>query len=414
MPLTDAAIRKAKPAAKPYKLTDGGGLHLYISTAGGKLWRYRYEIDGKEKTLSIGKYPAVSLQDARSARDRARSTLATGADPSLAKRAERATFRAQAADTFETLAREWHGLNKPRWVPVHASDVLTSLERDVFPTLGPLPVRDITPPQVLALMRQIEQRGAVETAHRIRQRISAVFVYAIATGRGEADPAGVIKGALARPTTRRQRAITDLDKARQIIRDVDANPGYAITKLAIRLLALTALRPGVIASTPWRELPPGVTEWIIPARRMKLSLDRKADEAHDHIVPLSRQARDLIETLRQITGAGPLAFPNTRHAHKPMSENAMGYMLNRAGYHHRHVPHGWRSTFSTIMNERYPADRAIIDLMLAHLPANAVEGAYNRAKHIGRRTELAQIWADLITDGAASPASLIGQPVRIY
>jgi len=412
--LTDAAIRKSKPAAKPYKLTDGGGLHLYISTAGGKLWRYRYEIDGREKTLSIGKYPAVSLQDARSARDLARSKLANGQDPSLAKRADRLTYRAQAGQTFETIAREWHTANVRRWTPVHAADVLTSLIRDVFPAIGPLPVNSITAPQILTVIRQIEARGSIETASRIRQRISAAFVYAITTGRGENDPAAIIKGALSHRTKGRQRAITDLAAARQIIKDVDASPGYAVTKLAIRLLALTALRPGVITSTPWAELPEGGTVWTVPASRMKLSLERKSDEAHDHLVPLSRQAVEIIDTLRTITGGGPLCFPNTRHAHRPMSENAMGYAMNRAGYHHRHVPHGWRSTFSTIMNERYPADRAIIDLMLAHVPTNAVEGAYNRAQHLARRIELAQLWADLITDGLEPPSSLIGRPVRIY
>jgi len=412
--LTDAAIRKSKPAAKPYKLTDGGGLHLYISTAGGKLWRYRYEIDGRERTLSIGKYPAVSLQDARSARDRAKSTLSQGQDPSIAKRADRLTYRAQAGQTFETIAREWHTANVRRWTPIHAADVLSSLERDVFPAIGPLPVNSITAPQILTVIRQIEARGSVETASRIRQRMSAAFVYAIATGRGETDPAAIIKGALSHRTKGRQPAITDLTKARQIIKDVDAAPGYAITKLALRLLALTALRPGVIASTPWSELPEGVTVWTVPAARMKLKLDRKQDDSHDHLVPLSRQAIEIIETLRQITGAGPLAFPNTRHAHRPMSENAMGYAMNRAGYHHRHVPHGWRSTFSTIMNERYPADRAVIDLILAHIPTNAVEGAYNRALYLPRRIELAQIWADLITDGLELPSSLIGRPVRIY
>lgn len=412
--LTDAAIRKSKPAAKPYKLTDGGGLHLYISTAGGKLWRYRYEYQAREKTLSLGKYPAMSLQDARSARDRAKSTLAQGQDPSLAKRADRLTYRAQAATTFETMAREWHQANARRWTPIHCDDVLTSLTRDVFPSIGPLPVNSITPPQILTVVRQIEARGSIETASRIRQRMSAVFVYAIATGRGENDPAAIVKGALSHRIKGRQPAITDLDKARQIIRDADASPGYAITKLALRLLALTALRPGVIITAPWSELPPGVSVWTVPASRMKLALERKTDEAHDHLVPLSRQAIEIIDTLRTITGGGPLCFPNTRHAHRPMSENAMGYMLNRAGYHHRHVPHGWRSTFSTIMNERYPADRNVIDRMLAHVPKDEVEGAYNRALYLPRRIELAQIWADLITEGAVPPSSLIGQPVRIY
>jgi len=410
--LTDTAVRKAKPSERAYKLTDGGGLHLFISPSGGKLWRYRYLFDGREKTLSIGPYPEIPLADARSARDQAKRILKEGRDPSQVKKTERLSFRAKTADTFEAIAREWFDITRARWTPIHASDVLTSLERDVFPAIGFIPIRDITPPEALAVTRMIEARGAAETAGRIRQRMSAVFVYAIATGRGESDPAAIIKGALAPKKKGRQRAITDLDEARKIIRDVDASPGYAVTKLAIRLLALTAVRPGVITLTPWHELPAGATVWTIPASRMKMTLDKKSDAQRDHLVPLSRQAIQTIEALRTITGRGPMAFPNTRHVHKPMSENAMGYMLNRAGYHHRHVPHGWRSTFSTIMNERYPSDRHVIDLMLAHTPTNAVEGAYNRAQHIARRTELSQIWADLISDGLNDPIDLLSLPCR--
>jgi len=410
--LTDTAIRKAAPTAKPYKMADGGGLHLFVSPAGGKLWRYRYEIGGKEKTLSIGKYPAISLAAARQARDKARSILAAGRDPSIAKRVEKLTIRAQAADNFEAIAREWFEANEARWTKVHSDDVLESLERDVFPFIGTLPVVEIEPPQILTVVRQIEQRGAIETGGRVRQRMSAVFVYAIATGRAKTDPAAIIKGALAFRRKGRFPAITDLEKARQIIRDVDATPGFAITKLAIRLVALTAVRPGVIPSTPWSELPQGADLWVIPAARMKMSAERKEDEARDHIVPLSRQAVETIETIRTITGKGPLVFPNTRHAHKGMSSNAMGYMLNRAGYHSRHVPHGWRSTFSTIMNERNIADAPVIDFMLAHQPENTTEAAYNRALYLPRRIELAQIWADLITDGLDQPSSVIGMPVR--
>jgi integrase len=197
----------------------------------------------------------------------------------------------------------------------------------------------------------------------------------------------------------RQPAITDLEQAREVLRHADATPASPVTKLALRLLALTALRPGTLITAPWAELGDLDTEtpiWQVPAARMKLRLQYKDDDERDHLVPLSTQAIDVIKALRKLSGRTPYLFPNQRHAHRPASENAIGYLLNRAGYHHRHVPHGWRATFSTVMNERYKHDRHIIDLMLAHVPKNVVEGAYNRAEHLERRIELAQAWADLI------------------
>jgi integrase len=413
--LTDTQIRKAKAADKPYKLADGAGLHLFVSAAGGKLWRYRYEFGGKEKLLSLGPYPALSLLDARAARDTAKAALRSGRDPSIAKRLHKTAVAKDGANTFESIAREWYDLQKPTWVARHASDVITSLERDVFPTLGALPIKDITATDVLGLMRQIEGRDAKETASRIRQRMSAVFVYGISSDRAETDPAAIIQKAMAQRRKGRQPAIINLDDARTMLQKAEAEHAHPVTKLALRILALTAARPGPHAATPWSEwtgLDPDNPVWTIPAERMKLRLHQKDDEERDHLIPLSRQAVEAIEALRTISGRGPLAFPNTRHAHKPMSENAMGYLLNRAGYHHKHVPHGWRSTFSSVMNERYPADARIIDLMLAHVPKDETEGAYNRAKHLQRRRELAQLWADLILEGARPVAELLTGPRR--
>lgn len=394
--LTDVQIRKAKPSGKAFKLTDGGGLHLYVSAAGSKLWRYRYEYAGKERLLSIGAYPAISLAEARLARDRAREMLRDGLDPSTEKRQKRFVAQIDAENTFEAVAREWHEVNAVAWDPDHAEEVLRSLERDAFPVIGAKPVTKIESLDVLNVLRAIEARGAADTARRVRQRISAVFVFAIAQSRATTDPAASVLKAMAPVVKGRMPAITDLKKAQQILRDVDDNPGFPVTKLAIRLLALTAVRPGVIATTPWSELPAGADLWVIPSERMKLRRQYKGDDSRDHLVPLSRQAQETIEAVRTITGRGQLVFPNTRHAHRPMSENAMGYMLNRAGYHQRHVPHGWRSTFSTVLNEHFPNDREIIDLMLAHVPQNDVEAAYNRARYLPRRRELAQLWADLL------------------
>jgi integrase len=397
--LTDVQIRKAKAADKPYKLTDGGGLHVYVTSAGGKLWRLRYEFERKEKLLSIGPYPSVGLAEAREVATNAKRLLREGKDPAVEKRLRRLQIVTDGGTTFEVVAREWHDMNKGHWVEQHAYDVLNSLERDVFPDLGSAPIKNITAANVISVLRKIENRSAAETARRIRQRMSAVFVYAIASGRAENDPAAAVQKAMRPVKKGRQPAITDLEQAREVLRRADATPASPVTKLALRLLALTALRPGTLITAPWAELDeldPEIPIWQVPAARMKLRLQYKDDDERDHLVPLPTQAIDIIKALRKLTGRTPYLFPNQRHAHRPASENAIGYLLNRAGYHHRHVPHGWRATFSTVMNERYKHDRHIIDLMLAHVPKNVVEGAYNRAEHLERRIELAQAWADLI------------------
>ncbi|WFS02795.1 tyrosine-type recombinase/integrase [Rhizobium tumorigenes] len=409
--LTDTKIRKTAAGEKSFKLADSGGLFLFVTPAGGKLWRLKYRFAGQEKLLSIGPYPGVSLIDARKARDEAKALLRSGDDPGAAKKLKQLVRAKDNSNSFEVIAREWFELNKSKWVDHHAGDVIRSLELDVFPHLGKNPIRNITAPEVLSVLRLIEKRDAADTARRVRQRMSAVFVYGISSGRADGDPAAVVLGAMAPVKKGRQPAITNLAAAREMIDKVEAEAAHPATKLAHRLLALTALRPGAIVSTPWSELDAiedGV--WVVPASRMKLKLQHKDDETRDHLVPMSTQAMDVVKALRTITGRGPLAFPNTRHAHLPMSENAIGYLLNRAGYHHRHVPHGWRSTFSTTMNEAYPADKAVIDLMLAHTPKDRVEGAYNRAVHLARRKELVQLWADIILEGKKPAAELLLGP----
>jgi len=388
VPLTDVAVRKAIPRDKPFKLFDGGGLHLMVMPGGGKLWRMRYALAGKEKLLSFGPYPEVGLAAARAAREDARQTLRAGRDPSLDRRMR----RAQAANTerfFEAVARAWHSRQTPRWTARHASDVLDSLEAHVFPKLGTLPVGEITPPMVLTVIQAIERRPAVETARRVRQRVSAVFVYAIASGLAVDDPASKIAAALAPQVKGRQPAITDLEKLRAMLRDVEAAPAHPTTRLAMRFLALTAVRPGEVRGMLRHEAEGDL--WRVPAERMKMR--------REHWVPLSKQAQEALAAASPLAGKGGIAFPSSRWAHRPLSENALGYALNRAGYHGHHVPHGFRAAFSTIMNERFPPDRAVIDLMLAHVPGNSTEAAYNRALHLDRRRELAQIWADLLLDG---------------
>jgi integrase len=400
--LTDATIRTSKGRDRPYKLTDGGGLYLQVTPGGSKLWRMRYEFGGKEKLLSFGRYPDLGLADARDRRQEAKQLLRKGFDPTLARAKQRLEGSTSQTNTFEIVARDWHARNKPSWTERHAADVLVSLERDVFPSVGALPITDFTPPMILNLVRPIEARPAIETARRVRQRMSAIFVYAIASGLAQMDPAAIVQGAMAPLIKGRQPAVLDLTEAREILNRADAEPAHPITKLALRLLALTAVRPGEIRGAAWVEfenLTGDEPLWRIPAARMKMK--------REHVVPLSQQAVSVIEAARAFTGRGPLVFPNARHAHKPMSENAMGYLLNRAGYHSRHVPHGWRATFSTIMNERNHDDRYIIDLILAHASKDKTESAYNRAAHLKRRGELLQEWADLLLENANEVALLM-------
>ncbi|WP_086644231.1 phage integrase central domain-containing protein [Acetobacter sp. DsW_063] len=389
--LTDTQVRAAKPKEKPYKLTDSGGLYVQITPSGGKHWRWRYELDGKEKTYTIGAYPDVRLLDARSARDEARKVLRAGRDPAQEKQILRAIGKIDPDQTFAATARDWFARRKPIWAARHADDVWRSLERDVLPQVGEIPINDLTPQIVLALLRGIEERGAIETAHRVRQRLSDIFVHAIASGYGKTDPAAIIAPALRPVIKGRQPALVDMPQVLTMIRKIESEDAHPVTLLAHRLLFLTVVRPGELRSAEWAEfedLDGEAPIWRIPAERMK--------KKREHIVPLSSQAVDVVQSLRAVSSQWPHLFPNSRRPMVPMSENAIGYLLNRAGYHHRHVPHGYRATFSTVMNDLHPDDRQAIDATLAHIIKNQVEGAYNRSQHLGRRRELAQIWADLI------------------
>ncbi|HTJ89592.1 MAG TPA: integrase arm-type DNA-binding domain-containing protein [Acidocella sp.] len=400
--LTDAKARNAKAAEKPYRLVDFGGLFLWVTPSGGKIWRLRYEFQGKEKLLSLGPYPEVGLADARDKRDAAKALLRDGRDPSMERKLARAAGQLSVENSFKAVATAWHTKQAPNWTEHHAGDVMDSLKKYVFPALGELPIAEIETPAVVNVIHAIEANGAPETARRVRQRISAVFVYAVALGLAKNDPAHLARGALAPMKKGRQPAITQLEPLRDMLRAAEAIPAHPATRLGLRLLALTAVRPGELRGARWGEflgMDGHAPLWEIPAERMKMKVA--------HAVPLARQAVEIIATIRGLTGRHPLVFPSARHAHRPMSENALGYLLNRAGYHGHHVPHGFRAAFSTIMNEAHRADRQIIDLMLAHAPKNEVEGAYNRALHADRRRELAQIWADMLLDGFMPPGDLV-------
>ena len=417
--LTDVQVKKAKGAEKPYKLADSGGLFLLVSPTGNRSWRMKYRFGGKEKLLTFGSYPEVSLIKAREDRERAKATLRDGRDPSVEKKQAAAARTLGASNTFEACARAWFDLNKPRWSGVHAGNVIDSMEADLFPAIGAMPVKEVTEALLLDALRKVEKRGAIETAHRLRQRASGVFAYAAAGGMRTGDPAAVVKSLLEpKPKAGKQPALTNLAECRQLIADVEAERASPVTKLANRLIALTAVRSAVQRHCRWTELegldgPEPI--WRVPPSTMKLALKLKDDITFEHIVPLSRQAVEVIEAVRPLTGHLPFLFPNDRHAHRPMSENAVRALIIRAAkgvYKHRHCPHGWRSSFSSLMNEwrrreGRPDDREVINLMLAHVAEDKVEGAYNRAAHLERRRELAQIWADIIMEGASSAKSLL-------
>lgn len=370
----------------------------------------------------------MSLKERRERRDETRAQLREGKDPSIEKRKAAASEIAESAHNFESLAREWFELNKERWTKRHTGNVIKCLERDVFPMLGDLPAGDLTPPLVLACIRNIEERGAIETAGRARQRISAVLAYALLLGIVAINPAEQVKGAL-RPKVKKgkQPAVTDLEELRDLLRAAESSSAYPVTILASRFLALTAQRPGTVRRARWENIRDAnsnqslfATEnsdnqteqtvdavWHIPSDQMKLSVERKGDGAYDHIVPLAPQAVDVFRAVWKLSGRGTLIFPGQRHAHRPLSENAIGYLYNRVGRHSSHVPHGWRAAFSTIMNERRLTDRQIIDLMLAHVAKDKVEAAYNRAEHMARRREIAEEWASLLLEGAREAEGLL-------
>jgi integrase len=421
--LTDTKIRASKPAQKPYKLGDAHQLYLLITPAGGKLWRMNYRHGGKQRAMSFGAYPVTWLTEARQMCDDARSYLARGHDPKRAKQLESLAEAERMATTFEIVARKWFDRVKGQWAKVHASDVIRSLERDVFPHIGSLQIAILKPPKILEVLRAIEDRPALETAKRVRQRISAAFVFAISSGLAETDPAAIVTGALKPPLPkRRQPAIIELTPVREMICKVEQDDARPITRLALRFLALTAVRPGELRGAQWWEfedLDGAQPLWRIPTGRMKGDKSRKAEVGGDHLVPLAGQSVDLLFLIHRLSGGNELVFPSTRHPHRPMSENAIGYLLNRAGFHGQHVPHGFRSAFSTIMNEwadRHgnDSDRKVIDLMLAHVPKDQTESAYNRAAYMPRRREIAIMWADKLCANLPAADTLITKPCRTH
>ncbi len=428
--LTDKAIKAAAAKEKPYKITDGNGLFLHVSKKGHKTFRFKFRFEKKEQLLIIGAYPEMSLAGARERRNDARKLLREGRDPRHSFNRLKLVGDAAGTKGFETLAREWHDNRQPQWKPVHAKDVITSLERDVFPLLGPMPLMEIDEQLLLKVLQKVENRGAIETARRLRQRISSVFLYARAHGVKIGNPAALIGELLKpRPPSRRFPAIVTVEGIRLLLLDCDRAGASPITRLGARYLALTSQRPGMVRHLEWNDLSgidwsdPSADSpealWTVPAAKLKLELKLGEDETYNHRVALAPQAVETLRAVRWLTGRAQYVFPNSRSGLKPMSENAIGYLYNREGYQGKHVPHGWRSSFSTVMNEqaerelgqdrRLLADRFIIDLMLAHTPSgmSAKELVYNRASYMPRRRELAGIWADMIMEGALDTKQIL-------
>ena len=400
--LTNAAVKAARPRAVAYKLFDDGGLHLYVAPTGRKSFRIKYRFSGKELLLTIGAIPEVSLDAARVRRDQVRDLLGRGLDPRTVS-----TAQAGATRVFEDVARQWHAHMRRRWTGVHAGDVLRTLERDVFPAIGAMPIGAITVPVILNALRVIEDRGSLETARRVRQRISAVFGFAMAEDLVDQDPAAIVTKALTPPAPARHHpALLEIVDARALLAAADVVDVAPVVRLASRFLALTAVRLAAVRGARWEEIEDlngPAPLWRVPAARMKLAAAKKLDARNDHIVPLSRQAVQLLHEAFELGHGAGLIFPAGDHT-TPIGEAAIGALHSRAGFGGRHVPHGWRATFATILNELCPGEHTAIDRALAHSPKDKVAAAYDRSEQLARRRRLFQVWADEL-DGADAAAA---------
>lgn len=368
------------------RFTDGGGLYLEVRNTGAKLWFWKHRVVGKEKRLAIGAYPAVTLAQARRARDQARLLLGEGGDPVQAKRDARVAERLRQATDFESVARAWHANWAAARSSRHAGYVLRRLEADVFPTIGSSPVADITAPRLLIIAKRIEQRGASDLARRCWQTCGQVFEYALAHGLVERNPAKDVRpGAALKARKAGHFARLDLKEVPELLRKIEAYPGSVHTRLALKLMALTFVRTSELIGARWEEFDLKAAEWRIPATRMKLPTP--------HIVPLSRQAVDVLRSLQEIPSRSGLVFPGERDHEKPMSNNTLLGALKRMGYAGRMTGHGFRGIASTALHEQ-GFDHTHIELQLAHMDRDEVSAAYNFATYLPQRRRMLQWWAN--------------------
>lgn len=404
--LSATAVKAAKPTDKPYKIHDANGLYLTVNPTGSKIWRVKYKIDKKEYVVNVGDYLDISLEAARVERDKIRAELRAGRNPAIEKKA----VSIKNDDyNFETVARRWTEKKRSIWSKQYFDDVTNSLSTHIFPTIGNCDLREIDRATIYTICNKIAE-SATETAHRVANRISDVYEMALSAGLATLNPAMGVSKSLPEVQHEQYPAITDLAELQQMMRVIAASRAQPITKLALYLQSLVVVRPGELRKAAWEEfdIESNQPVWNVPAKKMK----GKTGKRRPHFVPLSRQAIEVLGVAKQFTGQFEYVFINKDDYEKPMSGNAMGFLLKRNGYKDIHVPHGFRSSFSSIMNSRYPADRPVIDAMMAHKlkGISAAEAAYNRADYAQRRHELAQIWADLLFVDIPAPADMILGP----
>jgi len=407
MPLTDVAIRQAKPAEKPRRLADAQGLYIEIAPSGGKWWRWKYRFGGKEKRLALGTYPDVSLTAARKARDGARDQLKAGTDPSVARKVSKARSAISTETAFEAVAREWHKTKATGWAQSHADTTIARLEKDVFPWIGTRPLPELDAPELLAMLRRVEARGAIETAHRLREIVGQVFRYGIATGRATRNPAADLQGTLKTATTRHHAAITDPKQLADLVRAMRGYRGSPVVRTALQFSALVFQRPGEVRAALWSEIDLDGAMWTVPAARMKRSVDQKAN-GQPHLVPLSTQAVALLRELHPLTGTGyrgaaGCVFPSERGEGRPLSENGVRMALRTLGYSNEAMtPHGFRAMARTILDEVLSERVEIIEAQLAHTVRDPLGRAYNRTTFLPERIAMMQRWADYLDELAAA------------
>jgi len=395
MPLTDAKLRSAKADEKPYKISDSGGLYLLVKPNGSRLWRWKYRIAGKENHYAIGEYPTIGLADARAERDEARKLVKEGVHPSHNRQTQRLAQATEGANTFQAVAEEWIGKKKPGWTAYYLRQIERFMASDVFPYIGPLPIRSVTAAHLLEIVRRVEGRGAATVALLVRQWCSAIFRYAVATLRADGDPAAALRGAITRPKVEHRKPLSRAQIG-DFLKALDGFSGFRTTTIALRLALVTFVRTGELRAAEWPEFDFERAEWRIPAERMKMR--------ESHIVPLSKQAIGLLQELNKLTGNQRWLFPNYRRPETCMTATTLNRALERMGFNGKDSigfsAHGFRATASTILNEAgYRAD--VIERQLAHKERNTVRASYNQAEYLPERRDMMQQWADLV-DGLGS------------
>lgn len=392
-----AAMKEAATTGKGRKHSDGGGLYLETTATGAGYWRWKFRHLGKENRMSFGTYPDTALSEARQKHAEGRETLRQGTDPSQARKAAKIGAATQAANTFGAMADAWVKVKATEWAPGHTVTINARLQNDLLPYLGTRPLPELAAPELLAVLRRIEARGAQETAHRCKMICKQVFDHAITVGAATSNPAAALGKALATPTERHHPAITDPDRMGQLLRMVDGYQGSPPVRAALLIHALTFQRPGEIQGMLWAELDLVNAVWTVPPERMKGTRKQKASNAA-HTIPLSRQAVAVLKDLQPLTGHRAHVFPSERGGGRPMSENTVNAALRSMGIDTRteHTGHGFRATARTMLAERLGLDMEVIERQLAHGPRDALGTAYNRTTWAEQRRDMMQAWADYL------------------